>query len=185
MSKMTDNLTAWIKSYSSGKIWFNALKSIHTKRVYLQNFKVYRQILDENERVFDGRSKVTTPKGYQLVRMIIPRMAQLLFGSPKWFSVSGFEDSDRAKAEKVSTLLKWTSNRIDLKSKMKNVLEDNGIYGSCFIEVFWNKEIKTDDSPRQTNGISKQRFDISYLHPRRWEEIRDPFYERPVVSILG
>jgi hypothetical protein len=48
-----------------------------------------------------------------------------------------------------------------------------------------NEEIKADDSPRQTNGIGKQRFDISYLHPRRREEIRDPFHEGSAVSIPG
>lgn len=45
MSKMTDELTAWLLSYETDRAWYNKLLSDVTKRIYLQQFKRYCDVV--------------------------------------------------------------------------------------------------------------------------------------------
>jgi hypothetical protein len=41
LSKMTDDLEAWIQSFKSGKTWFSKLSSADTKKSFLSDFRLY------------------------------------------------------------------------------------------------------------------------------------------------
>ncbi len=48
MSKMTESLKKWLKSFHSGEVWLSKLRSSVTVRVYLPNFRRYCRATDKN-----------------------------------------------------------------------------------------------------------------------------------------
>jgi hypothetical protein len=70
MSKTTESLKKWLKSFHSGKVWLSKLRSNVTVRVYLPNFKRYCEATDKNpdeliRLKMEGQQNVGTNKEFQ------------------------------------------------------------------------------------------------------------------------
>jgi hypothetical protein len=75
MSKMTEELTAWLLSYETGKAWYNKLLSNVTKRVYLQQFKRYCDAVNKSpdeliELKIEGLKSINTSREFQAENLL-------------------------------------------------------------------------------------------------------------------
>jgi integrase len=75
VSKMTDDLTAWLLSYETSKAWYNKLLSDVTKRVYLQQFKRYCDAVNKSpdeliELKVEGLKSINTPREFQAENLL-------------------------------------------------------------------------------------------------------------------
>jgi integrase len=75
MSKMTDELTAWLLSYESGRAWYNKLLSDVTKRVYLQQFKRYCDAVKKSpdelvDLKIEGLKSINTSREFQAENLL-------------------------------------------------------------------------------------------------------------------
>ncbi len=48
MSRMTDNILAWLKSFPSSLKWINTIKSADTFDIYTKNFYLYCKAVNKN-----------------------------------------------------------------------------------------------------------------------------------------
>jgi len=72
---MTDDLTAWILQYNSGRVWFNKLVSQVTKCIYLKRFKIYCDSIGKNpdeliDLKIDGQKSIGTTREYQAENLL-------------------------------------------------------------------------------------------------------------------
>lgn len=63
MSEMVDSRIAWLLQFESGKIWYNKLTSVETKRMYLRNLERYCKAVKKNpdelvELKMDGQRNI-------------------------------------------------------------------------------------------------------------------------------
>ena len=70
MSDMTNKLTAWLTSYTSGLAWHNKLQNENTKLTYLPNFKKYCDFAKKNPEELinlklEGLRNTGTPQEFQ------------------------------------------------------------------------------------------------------------------------
>ncbi|MGA2766959.1 MAG: hypothetical protein ABSF24_01410 [Candidatus Bathyarchaeia archaeon] len=75
MSKMTDELTAWLLSYETGRAWYNKLLSDVTKRIYLQQFKRYCDAVNKSpdelvELKIEGLKSINTSREFQAENLL-------------------------------------------------------------------------------------------------------------------
>lgn len=66
-----DSLKEWIRSFQSGKVWFNKLESEETKRVYLSYFNRFCDAVQKNpdeliEMKLEGLKNIGTSKEFQM-----------------------------------------------------------------------------------------------------------------------
>jgi integrase len=71
LSKLMDSLNDWIRSFQSGKAWFNKLESEQTKRVYLTYLKKFCDAVQKNpdelvELKLEGLKNIGTAKEFQM-----------------------------------------------------------------------------------------------------------------------
>ncbi len=70
MSKMTEDIEAWLKSFGTGLKWWNTIKSPVTQDIYMKNMKQYCDAAGKTpdeliELKIEGLRNVATPKEFQ------------------------------------------------------------------------------------------------------------------------
>lgn len=86
---MVDSRIAWIQQYESGRIWYNKLTSIETKRVYLRNLLRFCKTVGKNPDQLialkmEGQRNIGTLKEFGAETLLSVSPQNLPHNTPLW-----------------------------------------------------------------------------------------------------
>lgn len=167
-------------------------QSDHLEEKWLELYKVYRCVRDDDEQAYDGRAKIVSSDGFAAVENAVASVAQTLFPMGyRFFDLKPKAEIFKDLAKINTELIKSQMNDTDFYSKYITFIRQGCIYGTAIAKVFWKyqperviaKEVSevSERGDFKSSSISKE---IAYDNPEfQCVDIFDFYIDPLAISV--